>query len=72
LELSRSYTAGVESKRIVLFLANALSAQNTESWVQDVLDLKRAIWLQETRAMKFQQTQSDWEIGRLTQEEKRR
>jgi hypothetical protein len=31
--------------------------------------MKRAIWLQETRAMKFQQTQSDWEAGRLTQEE---
>lgn len=31
--------------------------------------MKRAIWLQETRAMKFSQTQSDWEAGRLTQEE---
>ncbi len=31
--------------------------------------MKRAIWLQETRAMKFEQTQSEWEAGRLTQEE---
>lgn len=31
--------------------------------------MKRAVWLQETRAMKFLQTQSDWESGRLTQEE---
>ncbi len=31
--------------------------------------MKRAIWVQETRAMKFEQTQSEWEAGRLTQEE---
>ena len=31
--------------------------------------MKRAVWLQETRTMKFLQTQSDWESGRLTQEE---
>jgi hypothetical protein len=31
--------------------------------------MKRAIWLQETRAMKFLETQEQWEAGRLTQEE---
>lgn len=31
--------------------------------------MKRAIWLQETRAMKFLETQEQWESGRLTQEE---
>ena len=29
--------------------------------------MKRAIWLQETRAMRFLQTQEQWESGRLTQ-----
>lgn len=29
--------------------------------------MKRAIWLQETRAMKFLETQEQWESGRLTQ-----